>query len=102
MKKIAVFIICLLIGFMQITYAAEIYTDYDFSDEAQEEFNRRRKFLLILSLTMIFKYRKKKQTAKMLTTILCKPKLTDRIIFYLKFKVHGRKLKIGLRYLQAK
>ena len=46
MKKIAILIICLLTGLMQIIYAAGIYTDYDFSDEAQEEFNRRQEIFI--------------------------------------------------------
>jgi len=42
MKKIFACLISLLIGFSPIAYASEIYTNYDFSDEAQAEFDRQR------------------------------------------------------------
>ena len=60
MKKIAVLIICFLIGLMQIIYAAEIYTDYDFSDEAQEEFNRRQEIFINTQPANDFQVRKEK------------------------------------------
>ncbi len=40
MKKVIIYFLCILLGFIQIAYAADIYTDYDFSDEAQAEFDR--------------------------------------------------------------
>ena len=40
MKKVIVYFLCILSGLIQVAYAAEIYTDYDFSDEAQAEFER--------------------------------------------------------------
>ena len=40
MKKVIVYFLCILLGFIQTAYAADIYTDYDFSDEAQAEFDR--------------------------------------------------------------
>ena len=41
MKKILALIFCILIALAQVAYAEEIFMDYDFSDEAQEAFNRR-------------------------------------------------------------
>ena len=43
MKKFLTCLFCLLLGLAQISYAANIFTDYDFSDEAQAEFDRTHK-----------------------------------------------------------
>ena len=43
MKKFLTCLLCLLLGLAQISYAADIFTDYDFSDEAQAEFDRTHK-----------------------------------------------------------
>ena len=43
MKKFLTCLFCLLLGLAQISYAADIFTDYDFSDEAQAEFDRTHK-----------------------------------------------------------
>ncbi len=40
MKKFLTCLFCVLLGLAQISYAADIFTDYDFSDEAQAEFDR--------------------------------------------------------------
>ena len=40
MKKILACLFCLILGLAQISYASELYMNYDFSDEAQAEFDR--------------------------------------------------------------
>ena len=40
MKKILACLFCILLGLAQVSYASDTFTEYDFSDEAQAEFDR--------------------------------------------------------------